>query len=90
VNVLIDGLSPTPGAHRYRAAYPSATPKQLRETALSDWLYRMPALHLAEAADLGVEPEYGSTSRAGDSGRVALLTASTRCSCAAPLTLMVR
>jgi len=43
VNVLIDGLSPTPGAHRYRAAYPSATPKQLRETALSDWLYRMPA-----------------------------------------------
>ena len=26
---------------------------QLRETALSDWLYRMPALHLAEAASLG-------------------------------------
>jgi para-nitrobenzyl esterase len=26
---------------------------QLRETALSDWLYRMPALHLAEAAHLG-------------------------------------
>ena len=51
VDVLIDGLSPTPGAHRYRAAYPSATAKQLRETALSDWLYRMPALHLAEAAD---------------------------------------
>lgn len=53
VDVLIDGLSPTPGAHRYRTAYPSATPKQLRETALSDRLYRMPALHLAEAADLG-------------------------------------
>jgi para-nitrobenzyl esterase len=53
VNALIDGLSPTPGAHRYRAAYPSATPTQLRETALSDWLYRMPALHLAEAADVG-------------------------------------
>jgi para-nitrobenzyl esterase len=53
VEVLIDGLSPTPGADRYRAAYPSATPEQLRETALSDWLYRMPALHLAEAADLG-------------------------------------
>jgi para-nitrobenzyl esterase len=52
-DVLIDGLSPTPGARRYRAAYPSATPNQLRETALSDWLYRMPALHLAEAADLG-------------------------------------
>jgi carboxylesterase type B len=53
VDVLIDGLAPTPGAHRYRAAYPAATPRQLRETALSDWLYRMPALDLAEAADLG-------------------------------------
>ena len=53
VDALIDGLSPTPGAHRYRAADPSATAKQLRETALSDWLYRMPALHLAEAADRG-------------------------------------
>lgn len=53
VDVLIDGLSPTPGARRYRAAYPSATDHQLRETALSDWLYRMPALHLAEAADHG-------------------------------------
>ena len=53
VDVLIDGLSPTPGADRYRTAYPSATPNQLRETALSDWLYRMPALHLAEAARLG-------------------------------------
>jgi para-nitrobenzyl esterase len=53
VEVLIDGLSPTPGAAPYRAAYPSATPTELRETALSDWLYRMPALHLAEAADHG-------------------------------------
>jgi para-nitrobenzyl esterase len=53
VAALIDGLSPTPGASRYRAAYPSATPMQLRETALSDWLYRMPALHLAEAANRG-------------------------------------
>ena len=44
---------PRQGRHRYRAAYPSATPMQLRETALSDWLYRMPALHLAEAAHLG-------------------------------------
>lgn len=53
LDFLIDGLSPIPGAERYRAAYPSATPEQLRETALSDWLYRMPALHLAEAADSG-------------------------------------
>jgi para-nitrobenzyl esterase len=34
-------------------AYPTATSQELRETALSDWLYRMPALHLAEAADRG-------------------------------------
>jgi para-nitrobenzyl esterase len=53
VDALIDGLSPTPGAGRYGAAYPSAAAAQLRETALSDWLYRMPALHLAEAADHG-------------------------------------
>ncbi len=53
VDVLIDGLTPTPGAERYRAAYPAAAPRQLRETALSDWLYRMPAVHLAEAAESG-------------------------------------
>jgi para-nitrobenzyl esterase len=53
VDVLIDGLSPTPGAHCYRVAYPSAILDQLRETALSDWLYRMAALHLAEAAHRG-------------------------------------
>lgn len=53
VDELIDEPSPTPGADRYRAAYPSSTAGQLRETALSDWLYRMPALHLAEAADVG-------------------------------------
>ena len=53
VDALIDGLTPTPGAHRYRAAYPTATARQLRETALSDWLYRMPAVHLADAAERG-------------------------------------
>src|SRR4051812_27274149 len=53
VDVLINGLTPTPGAHHYRAAYPSATRREMRETALSDWLYRMPALHLAEAAESG-------------------------------------
>lgn len=53
VNDLIDGLSPTPGADRYRTAHPTAAPRELRETALSDWLFRMPALHLAEAADRG-------------------------------------
>jgi para-nitrobenzyl esterase len=52
-HALIDGLTPTPGARQYREAYPTATPRRLRETALSDWLYRMPALHLAEAAESG-------------------------------------
>jgi para-nitrobenzyl esterase len=50
---LLDRLTPTPGAHRYRAAYPSVSPKELRDTAMSDWLWRMPALHLAEAAHAG-------------------------------------
>ncbi len=50
---LLDGLTPTPGARRYRAAYPSASPNELRDTAMSDWLWRMPALHLAEAAHAG-------------------------------------
>lgn len=53
VDALIDGLTATPGAHRYRAAYPTATPRQRRETALADWLYRMPALHVADAAERG-------------------------------------
>lgn len=53
VDTLIAGLTPTPGAPRYRAAWPSASPRELRETAMSDWLFRMPALHLAEAAHMG-------------------------------------
>lgn len=53
VDTLLDGLIPTPGALRYRAAYPSASPNELRDLAMSDWLWRMPALHLAEAAHAG-------------------------------------
>lgn len=53
VDALINLLTPSPGADRYRAAYAGATDPKLRETALSDWLYRLPALHLAEAADRG-------------------------------------
>jgi para-nitrobenzyl esterase len=52
-DTLLNGLTPTPGAQRYRAAYPSASPKELRDTAMSDWLWRMPALHLTEAAHAG-------------------------------------
>lgn len=53
VDRLIELLTPTPGARRYRDAFPTMVANELRETALSDWLYRMPALHLAEAADRG-------------------------------------
>jgi para-nitrobenzyl esterase len=53
VDTLINGLTPTPGAQRYRATYPSASPNELRDVAMSDWLWRMPALHLAEAAHVG-------------------------------------
>jgi para-nitrobenzyl esterase len=50
---VIENLTPTPGASRYRAAFPGLTGDRLRETALADWLYRMPAVHLAEAAAVG-------------------------------------
>ena len=53
MDILLDGLSPTPGAQCYRAAYPSLAPNSLRETALADWLFRMPTLHFAAAAHVG-------------------------------------
>jgi para-nitrobenzyl esterase len=53
VDTLITGLTPTPGAQRYRAAYPSLAPRERRDMALSDWLFRMAALHIAEAAHAG-------------------------------------
>jgi para-nitrobenzyl esterase len=40
-------FAPDPG--HYRRAYPSAGPDQLFELVLSDWVFRMPSLHLAEA-----------------------------------------
>ncbi|WP_210086774.1 carboxylesterase/lipase family protein [Mycobacterium sp. OAE908] len=47
-------LPPFPhDAHAYRAAYPAADPAQLREIINSDWLFRMPSLHLADAAHAG-------------------------------------
>lgn len=43
-------LAPRPdGARRYREAFPSAGPEELYELVGSDWLFRMPSLHLAEA-----------------------------------------
>jgi para-nitrobenzyl esterase len=43
-------LAPGPdGARRYRDAFPTAGPDELYELVHSDWLFRMPSLHLAEA-----------------------------------------
>jgi para-nitrobenzyl esterase len=43
-------LAPGPdGARRYRDAFPAAGPDELYELVHSDWLFRMPSLHLAEA-----------------------------------------
>ena len=38
-----------PSASAYRAAYPGADPETLFELVHSDWLFRMPTLHLAQA-----------------------------------------
>ncbi|HST80488.1 MAG TPA: carboxylesterase family protein [Kineosporiaceae bacterium] len=37
------------GERRYRDAFPAAGPDELYELVHSDWLFRMPSLHLAEA-----------------------------------------
>lgn len=37
------------GARRYREGFPDAGPDALHELVLSDWLFRMPSLHLAQA-----------------------------------------
>jgi len=43
-------LAPDPdGARRYREGFPSAGPGELHELVNSDWAFRMPTLHLAEA-----------------------------------------
>jgi para-nitrobenzyl esterase len=47
-------LAPKPGGERaYRAAYPGADAGTLYELVLSDWLFRMPSLHLAQAHAAG-------------------------------------
>ncbi|HEX8008373.1 MAG TPA: carboxylesterase family protein [Trebonia sp.] len=46
----LDTFAPGPdGAAAYRKAYPGASPEQLHELVNSDWLFRMPTLHLAQA-----------------------------------------
>ena len=47
---VLDAFGPAPdGAARYRKAYPDADAGALYEAAFSDWLFRMPTLHLAQA-----------------------------------------
>ena len=49
-----DILAPGPdGARRYREGFPAAGPDELYELVNSDWLFRMPTLHLAEAQIAG-------------------------------------
>jgi para-nitrobenzyl esterase len=48
------GIGPGPGGREdaeqaYRTAYPDADPETLFELVHSDWLFRMPTLHLAQA-----------------------------------------
>jgi para-nitrobenzyl esterase len=46
----LDILAPGPdGARRYREGFPGAGPDELYEFVNSDWLFRMPTLHLAQA-----------------------------------------
>ncbi|MEU9781878.1 carboxylesterase family protein [Streptomyces phaeochromogenes] len=47
-------FGPAPDAERsYRAAFPDASAEYLFELVQSDWLFRMPSLHLAEAQTAG-------------------------------------
>jgi para-nitrobenzyl esterase len=49
-DAALHALAPAPdGAAHYRAAYPAADAEELYELVYSDWLFRMPSLHLAQA-----------------------------------------
>jgi para-nitrobenzyl esterase len=49
-NTALDYFAPAPdGPAGYRKAYPTADASGLFEVAFSDWLFRMPTLHLAQA-----------------------------------------
>jgi para-nitrobenzyl esterase len=46
----LEALAPGPdGSRRYYDAFPDAGPDELHELVNSDWLFRMPTLHLADA-----------------------------------------
>jgi para-nitrobenzyl esterase len=47
---VLDAFAPAPdGAAGYRKAYPDADAGRMFELVFSDWLFRMPTLHLAQA-----------------------------------------
>jgi para-nitrobenzyl esterase len=47
---VLDAFAPAPdGAAGYRKAYPGADAGRMFELVFSDWLFRMPTLHLAQA-----------------------------------------
>jgi para-nitrobenzyl esterase len=47
---VLAAFAPGPsGADAYRKAYPHFGPEQLYERVFSDWLFRMPSLHLAQS-----------------------------------------
>ena len=47
---VLDAFAPAPdGADGYRKAYPGADAGRMFELVFSDWLFRMPTLHLAQA-----------------------------------------
>ncbi|MFD5176518.1 carboxylesterase/lipase family protein [Nocardia sp. NPDC058379] len=57
MTTAFDHLAPgTDGNRCYRAAYPDATPSRRFEVLHTDWLFRMPSLHLADAAHTGGGP----------------------------------
>lgn len=58
-NAVLERLAPALNSSGgYRAAYPDASAAQLYELVYSDWLLRMPSLHLAEAQYAGQGPAW--------------------------------
>ncbi|WP_218024348.1 carboxylesterase/lipase family protein [Nocardia lijiangensis] len=55
MTAAFDHLTPNSNGD-YRVAYPDATPAELYEILNTDWLFRMPSLHLADAAHDGGGP----------------------------------
>jgi len=53
-DTALNSLPPIPGgAQAYRAAHPGAGPAELYELVCSDFVYRMPTLHIAQAHTAG-------------------------------------